>query len=82
MIRGLPRHIKRLRKRAPPHVPANVEPTVGHQVLTDRVHITELGSRTDLRQTPRTKAEGPGTRSSPNRGKAKRIRKIQVRLVI
>jgi len=54
-------HIKRLRKRRPPYVLTDVEPTVGHQVLTDRVHIPELGRRTNPRQTPRTEAEGPKT---------------------
>ena len=38
-------HIKSLRERRPPYILSNVEPTVGHQVLTDRVHITDLGSR-------------------------------------
>ena len=33
-------------------------------------------------QIPRTKAEGPGTRSRPNSRKAKCIRHLQVRLVI
>ena len=48
-INFLPLVIKRLRERAPPYVLTNVEPSVGHQVLTDRVHITELGSRTNPR---------------------------------
>jgi len=55
-------HIKRLRKRRPPNVLADVEPAVGLQVLADRVRIPELSSRTDPSPTPRTKAEGSGTR--------------------
>ena len=57
MAPPLPHLIKRLRERRPPHVLANVEPAIGHEVLTYRVHITELGSRTNPSQTSRTEAE-------------------------
>ncbi len=50
-------HIKSLSKRRPPYILTDVEPTAGHQVLADRIHITELGHRPNPSQTPRTKAE-------------------------
>ncbi len=66
----------------PRYVLTNAEQAAGQVVLTDRDRIPELGSRTNPGQIPRTKAEGPGTRSRPNSRKAKCIRHLQVRLVI